>query len=129
MTPRFPDDPRWAALFAPVSTVLARALERLEPRPERLPAVVAGTPGVLLEVRPDGIALDPALLDPALHHPRDAAWLDRMPEEVHALALDRWRRAAATVLEGVALAAQAEVPLPDDVGAPAWWRPARAAEA
>jgi hypothetical protein len=137
MTLRFPDDARWPALFAPVSTVLTRALERLDPRPEILPPLIAGTPGVLVEVQPDGIALDPSLVDPTEgnRHPVDAAWIARMPEEVHGLALDRWRRAAGAVLEGVALAATPEAGLPEDDGlrkdpsAPHWWRAACAAEA
>lgn len=121
LTLRLPEDPAWRALLAPVTPVLARALARLEPRPDVIPPVVPGHPGVLVSVTPDALALDPALLDGP--HPLDTTRAARS-EEAAVVALDRWRRASAAVLEGAALLA-----LPDEPGAPAWWRVARAVEA
>lgn len=122
LTLRWPDDPRWHALLGPVAPVLERALARLSPAPSVLPPLVEGdTGGPLVDVRPDGVALDPALLAGA--HPLDAA-RGEASDEARLVALDRWRRAAAAVLEGMALAA-----LPEEPGAPGWWRRARAVEA
>ena len=139
LTLRFPDDdPRWSALLGPVSGVVARAVERLGFAGD-LPPVVAGAgpaagstaegaraegasaEGARAEgATASGIPLDPALLDGP--HPLDAARAAAAGDAY--LCLDRWRRAAAFVIEGAAL-----LTLPDEPHAPAWWRRARAVEA
>jgi len=122
---RWPDDDAWAALAAPLQAVLEPALDRLSLRPAELPPVVAARPGEA-GLTPRGIALDPSLLGPGTRHPLDDAWALDHPG-VAALALDRWRRAAGLVLEGVALAG-----LQDEIGAPlprTWWTLGPAADA
>lgn len=122
---RWPDETAWQTLADPLRSVLDPALERLSLRPLTLPPVVAAEPGGA-RVGAAGIRLDPALLGPGTWHPDDLDWAEGHPH-LAALALDRWRRAAGLVLEGVALAALHEgvgAPLPDT-----WWTIGPAAEA
>lgn len=125
MLPDLPAAPAWAALFSPLRPLLSAALDRLSLKPAVLPPVVVADDGRIGLTR-RGIALDPALLGPAARLPDDDAWAAADPA-VAALALDRWRRAAGAVLEGVALAGIAE-----ELGGPApatWWVLGPAAEA
>ena len=69
---------------------------------------------------------DPGLLGPGARTPGDQAWAQTHPD-LDTLALDRWRRAAGLVLEGVFLAG-----LRERIGADlphAWWTVGAAAEA
>lgn len=120
LTLRWPDEPAWNALLRPIAGALERALERLG-APVGDVQLEPGAPGVLVAARTGAIALDPALL--AGPHPLDEALAARA-EEGRLHALDRWRRAAAAVLEGAA-----HVTLPEEPDAPPWWRVACAVEA
>ncbi|MCK6506511.1 hypothetical protein L6R53_24580 [Myxococcota bacterium] len=125
MTLSWPDDPAWQALAAPLRPVLDAALATLSLRPSVLPAIVPGLPGGPRPT-PGALPLDPALLGPGPWHPDDLDWARAHPH-LAPLALDRWRRAAGLILEGLALRA-----LDERVGAPlpmAWWTLGPAAEA
>lgn len=125
MSLSWPDESAWQALATPLRAVLEPALARLDLRPRTLPEILPGWPGGP-RLSPVGLHLDPALLGPGLRHPDDEEWAEAQPH-LAGLALDRWRRAAGLVLEGIALAA-----LEEEVGAPlplAWWTLGPAAEA
>lgn len=125
MTLSWPDEPAWQALAAPLRPVLEPALAALALRPSALPAILPGTSGGP-RLSPAGLHLDPALLGPGAWHPDDQDWARAHPA-LAPLALDRWRRAAGLVLEGLALRALDEL-----VGAPlplSWWTLGPAAEA
>src|SRR6187455_585714 len=80
-------------LLEPVAGVLQGALERLpEGPPVRI--AVGDVPG-FFRLDGDTVILSAALAGPGLSH----------PDEPAAYGLDRWRRALASVLEGVALRA------------------------
>lgn len=111
MLPPWPADPAWTALLQPVAGVVEAGAARLRLRPGQLDA---------WPVLPED------LLVPGAYAPGDQAWLEVNPD-LAALALDRWRRAAGLLLEGLALAG-----LEEEVGAPlprAWWTLGPAAEA
>lgn len=111
MLPPWPDHAPWNALLQPIAGVVEAAAARLALRP-RQPQAWASLPE--------------ALLHPGAYAPDDQAWLEAH-SDLAALALDRWRRAAGLLLEGLALAA-----LEEEVGAPlprAWWTIGPAAEA
>ena len=125
MTLTWPDEPAWQALAAPLGPVLAPALAVLSLRPDVLPAILPGRSGGP-RLSAAGLHLDPALLGPGAWHPDDQDWAAVHPH-LAPLALDRWRRAAGLVLEGLALRALDEL-----VGAPlplSWWTLGPAAEA
>jgi hypothetical protein len=112
----WPDDPRWNALFNPIAGVLERAAARLDPRPSVVPPPIGPGEGQF--------PIPGELLEDVVYAASDAAWRDRAPPEIQALAPDRWRRAAGEVL--VPFAASA---MPEEPGAPLCWQGARAMEA
>jgi len=95
---------------------------------DSLPPLREGAPGVLFALSPEGIALDPGLLGPGLHHPGDARWVEDNPALV-GLALDRWRRTSGAVLEALLLWKQARMQEISPGRLPlSWWNVGFAAE-
>lgn len=86
-------DPIAADLLGPVAAVIETAIERLPGSPS-LAIRIGHVPG-FYELRGDELVLSDGLLGPELHHPGEV--VEVMPP------LDRWRRAAASVLEAFAL--------------------------
>jgi hypothetical protein len=107
------DDPA-GALLAPVRDLVDRGLQRLGS--SAAVRVSVGDPPGISGWADGGLVLSAGLLGPGLHHPAEGA----------VLPLDRWRRAAAAVLEAAArsqLAARFGAPAGDDwrwVGAAAF---------
>lgn len=85
-------DPHSAELLQPLDALLGGALRALPPGPA-VPVRVGEVPG-FSALDGGGIVLSEGLLGPEVHHPDE-------PEGP--VRLDRWRRAACAVLEGVAL--------------------------
>lgn len=108
----WPDEPPWSALLQPIRGVVDAAAARLDLRPTQAPPLAR--------------LLTPDLLAPGATTPDDQDWLEANPD-LAPLAMDRWRRAAGLLLEGLAFAA-----LEEEVGARlprAWWTVGYAADA
>jgi len=95
---RIAPDRRAEALLAPVAGPLGEALGRLPEGPSL--AIRVGDAGGFARLEGDSLVVDAALEGPALTHPLESD--GPLPP------LDRWRRALASVLEGVVLRALAE---------------------
>ena len=93
---RYTTDEAAAALLAPVAIRLSEAAERLPPGPRV--SVTVGEVRGFYALSGDRLTLSSGLVGPDVYHPTEADDL---------LALDRWRRAVGSVLEGIALAALA----------------------
>lgn len=85
-------DPRSAELLQPLESLLDDALRRLPDGPA-VPVRVGEVAGIA-DVVDGAVVLSPGLLGPEVHHALEPEGPAR---------LDRWRRAACAVLEGVAL--------------------------
>ena len=115
-----PDGPGWAELFRPVMPVLRGAIPRLNAT--EIPRFEAGPPeGPWARLSGDSVLLRGDLTEAGMRTPTDQAWAEAAPDGLEGLALDRWRRAAGAVLEGVALWRDRDLDLA--------WAEARAVEA
>ncbi|MEL6342206.1 MAG: hypothetical protein AAFV53_03685 [Myxococcota bacterium] len=97
----WPESAAWTALKSALTPALAGVWTRLQAPPTRLTAGDAGGPALTLTAQ--GIALHPDLLGPDVYATPDRSWMAQAPKDLVPLALDRWRRAAGLILEGLLL--------------------------